>query len=50
MPPSLVAGGTTEARVSVTRSAVLGSAGLVLGITVKVAASPLLLMDGGETS
>jgi hypothetical protein len=39
MPPSLVAPGITEVRISVTRSAVSGSAGLVLGITVKVTAS-----------
>ena len=37
-------------RTWVTRSAVLGSAGRVVGITVKVDASPALLIEGGETS
>ena len=46
MPPSLVAAGMTDVRISVTRSAVLGSAGLVLGIALKVTASPLLLLAG----
>jgi hypothetical protein len=40
----------TEVRIWVTRSAVFGSAGRVVGITVKVAASPALLIEGGETS
>jgi len=50
MPPLLVAAGMTDVRISATRSAVLGSAGLVLGIALKVTTSPLLLMAGGVTS
>jgi hypothetical protein len=48
-PAVRVAGGMTEVRSSVTRSAVAGAAGRVVGITLKVAASPFLLILGGDT-
>src|SRR5215469_572277 len=44
-----VAGGMTVVRSWVTRLAVAVAAGRVVGITVKVAASPFLLMSGGNT-
>src|SRR5262252_5656849 len=48
-PALPVAGGITVVRSWVTRLAVAMAAGRVVGITLKVAASPLLLMFGGET-
>src|SRR5215469_1909634 len=44
-----VAGGITVVRSWVTRLAVATAAGRVVGITVNVAASPFLLMSGGNT-
>src|SRR5690349_9716502 len=44
-----VAGGITVVRSWVTRVAVAGAAGRVVGMTLKVAASPFLLIVGGDT-
>src|SRR5690349_19537368 len=48
-PALRVAGGMTVVRSWVTRLAVAVAAGRVVGITVKVAALPFLLMVGGNT-
>src|SRR5215469_1462214 len=44
-----VAGGITVVRSWVTSAAVAGAAGRVVGMTLKVAASPFLLIVGGDT-